>query len=456
MRQNRSKTFDWKTFFASSMFFFVALVNPRDFPINNVPLVYPAFFLFGMLIGPDKILKGFKRTKFLCILLITYWMYFRMLILIKGGSIGLGDLAYILEPLMIFGAAGAATIKPGGTKAALWALVTMITLSTAFGIWIYFIGEPVASWRSTIHSSIGGSLLQGELMRDIDTKTDLAAVVVRNTGLSYFIFSFSYQIAVALLISLIGLLSMRRVLSFKKLSLLIGAFIILFVGMITNTERATVLSVSVGLLSFFLITKEKIFNARTIITFTICILAVMTLLNYSSKWEHRATLHNRSIAEEKTYVRAYMVIPAIASVFFEPLGAGGMSDYYEEVAYRVGWVTSSHAPKASHNHFANVIMYTGIVGIFFTILLFRGLWKKIKYIRLSALGEEEIILAVACIATIVHSFTHNAGFFIGERATHIVFGLLWGATAKTVSKAVKTRPVLPYNTFYPQFRNIKK
>jgi len=226
--------------------------------------------------------------------------------------------------------------------------------------------------------------------------------------------------------------------------------------MITNTERATVLSVSVGLLSFFLIKKEKMLTTRMIITFIICILAVMALLNYSSKWEDRATLHNRSIAEEKTYVRAYMVIPAIGSIFFEPLGAGGMSDYYENAAYRMGWISPLGGPAASHNHFANVIMFTGIVGIFLTISLFRGLWKKIKYVRSLPFGVEEVILAVACIGCIIHSLTHNAGFFIGERATQIVFGLLWGATAKTVSKAIKTRPLSHYNTFYPQFRNIKK
>ena len=176
--------FDWKTFIAYSLFFFIVLLNLRDFPINNLPLIYPAFLFFGVLIGPHNILEGFRRTKFLSILLIIFWIYFKLLILIKGGGIELGTVAKLLEPLLIFGAAGATGIKRGGTKAAVWALVFAITLSTAFGIWIFFIGEPVSSWRTLIHTSIGGNLLQGELLRERDFKIDQAIILVRNTGLS--------------------------------------------------------------------------------------------------------------------------------------------------------------------------------------------------------------------------------------------------------------------------------
>ena len=423
------RNFDWKTFFASSIFFFAALVNPRDFPIHNVPLIYPAFFLFVLLIGPYNVTEGFRRTKFLSFLLFTYWFYVNILSLIKARSITLGSFAYLLEPLLIFCAAGMATIRHGGTKAAFWALVSIITLSTACGIWIYFIGEPVASWRSALQGSTGGNLLQGEFIRDVDVMIDPSTVVLRNTGLSYHIFTFSYQLAVAILLTLVSLLSMRRSLSIKYLFLW-GALVILFIGMLTNTERATVLSVSIGLLSFFLIKGKKILDFQIIVTFILSIFVVISLFNYSQKWEERYTLHDRPTVGEKIYIRGIVVpIAAIGSVFFEPLGAGGMSDFYKDVANRVGWF-SGYGPQASHNHFANVIMYTGIVGVFLTMSLFRGLLKKIQYIRLSNLGEEVIILLVACIACIIHSLTHNAGFFKGGYETNIVFGLLWGGTAK--------------------------
>jgi hypothetical protein len=433
----RDKNFDWRTFFASSMFFLVVLVNPRDFPVHNVPLIYPAFLLFVILIGPYNIRKGFLKTRFLCILIISYWFYFRMIILIKGGTFHLGHLAYLIEPLIIIGAVGMATIRPSGTKAALWALVSMITLSTACGIWIYFIGEPLITLRSMLHSTVGGNLLYGEFLREIDLRTDITTIVMINAGLSYYIFSFSYQLAVATMIILAALLSMRLSLNIKHLALW-GVLLLLFVGIIINTQRATIISMTLGLMSFFLIKGYNIFNFRTIITSISCLILVFALLNYTSRWEEHYTIHKRSTYFEEVYSRG-IVIPmaAIESIIFEPLGAGGLSNNYKEVAYRAGWITPYGIPRSAHNHFANVIMYTGIIGIILLILLFRGLWRKIKHIHVTSIGGEEAFLAAACITAIVQSFTHNGGFFSLEPATLIVFSLLWGATATTRLKKFK-------------------
>lgn len=402
------------------------MINPRDFPVNNVPLFYPAFLLFAVFIGSRNMLEGFRRTKFLSILLIVYWSYYRILILINGGTIGIGNIAYLLEPLLIFGVAGTAAIKPGGTKAALWALVFTITLSTVCGIWIFFIGEPVLSWRTAIHSSIGGNLLQGEFTRDIDLRIDQALIVVRNTGLSYKIFIFSYQLAVAIAMTLVGFFSLRGHLNLKKL-LLVGVLLILIVGMITNTQRATLVSSSAGFLSFFLISKEKIISTKMFLGFLIIISVIVGIVYYPSSNWGGYTLFERSFQKEEISVRASMAIPAIKSILFEPLGAGGLSDYYRDIAFTKGWAVGSNV-RSAHNHFASVVMYTGIVGIFVILSLFSRLLKKLKFIRSSALGDDVKILFIGCITLIIHSLTHNAGFFAGERATYIVFGLLWSAT----------------------------
>jgi O-Antigen ligase len=431
LANERNTNLDRRIFIASSIFFFAALINPRDFPVPNVPLIYPAFFFFTMLIGPHRILQGFRRTKFLCVILSSYWFYLNLLFLIKGRSVGLGSLAYLVEPLLVLGAVGAVTIRHGGTKAALWALVSMVTLSTACGIWIYFIGEPVASLRSALHSSIGGSLVQGEYLRDVDLREDVANAFGINAGLSYFVFLFSYQLAVTMLIVLTTLLSTRFLLSKKNLPLW-TFFVILFVGVITNAERATILSVSTGLLCFFLIKGKRILNTKFAITFILCVVTVISLMSYTSKMYERFSLQGRVTRAEEIYVRGFIIpTAAVSSIFFEPLGSGGMSNHYKKVAYRVGWAGLGGA-TSSHNHFTNIIMYTGIVGVFITLSLFLGLWRKIKYIRLSAMDNNTIILGVVCITAIVHSLTHNAGFFMLEPATLIVFGLLWGSTAGMV------------------------
>jgi hypothetical protein len=258
----------------------------------------------------------------------------------------------------------------------------------------------------------------------------MAKLSIINSGLSYHIFSFSYQLAVAMLIVLTTLLSTRVLLGKKNLPFWVF-FVILFIGVITNTERATILSISIGLLSFFLIKGKRILNTRFAITFILCVVIVISLMSYTSKMYERSTIQKRITHAEEIYVRGFIIpTAAISSIFFEPFGAGGRSNHYKKVAYRVGWF-DLRGPKSSHNHFTNTIMYTGIVGVFITLSLFRGLWRKIKYIRLSTMDDDTTILGVVCITAVVHSLTHNAGFFNLEPATVIVFGLLWGATFVT-------------------------
>lgn len=442
LNDDKNKDFDWKTFYTSLIFFFVALVNIRDFPIPNVPLIYPAFLIYFICIGPEKLFESYRRTKLLCLLLIIYWCYQKSILLIKGGKITLYELGIFLEPLLIFCAAGMATIRPGGTKAAIWALIFAITLSTAGGIWIYFIGEPLASLVRTLHSQIGGNFLQGEILGSANITADLVSAVKRNSGLTSRVFGFAYQLAIATVLVIMTFLSRKRTLSITNVTL-IGIFIILFIGIITSAERGPILSVSAGLLFFFFIDREKMLNLGTVTGFILSILVVVTVFHYSSKWEDKYTIHKRTAEEGRTYVRA-VVMPtaAMETIFTEPLGAGvlskdlatshwRMSDNYIRVAYENGWL-NPFGPKSPHNHFANIIMYTGIVGIFLALSLFWGLWKKIRkmqYLRASV-NIEEFVLPFACITAIVHSFFQNAGFYMGEPATQIAFGLLWGTSAR--------------------------
>lgn len=426
----RDRDLDWKAFIASSIFFFMASINLRDYPVNNVPLIYPTFVLFVLIVGPRKIVQGFLKTRFLSFLIIAYWFYYRMLIFANIGYYDLGYLAYLVEPIMMFVAAGMVTIRPGGAKAALWALVTAIVFSTVCGIWIYFIGEPLSSFRSSIHTTIGGNLLTEEFIREKDQQIDVTTIVARNTGLSYFIFSFSYQLAVVTSIVSVSLWLTKQIFNLKVL-ILWFCIVILFVGIVTNSERASIISVSIGLLSLFLIKWERISKFRVIVLCIIGFIVSMAITNYFSNKEEHYTLYQRRTDSARLFVRSIVVpIAAITTVFYQPLGAGGMSDSYKNVASKVGWLNLRGEPSSGHNHFANVIMYTGIVGIIITILLFRELWKKIKYVRILKYTEVETILVIACITSVVHSFTHNTGFFTLEPVTLIVFGLLWASTSQ--------------------------
>src|SRR5688572_9855920 len=74
----------FKTAIAATMFFSVALFNPRDFPIENVPLIYPAFLLFWMVMGNRTMLQALRKARFIFLLLVAYQTYFTILRLTLG------------------------------------------------------------------------------------------------------------------------------------------------------------------------------------------------------------------------------------------------------------------------------------------------------------------------------------------------------------------------------------
>ena len=170
------------------------------------------------------------------------------------------------------------------------------------------------------------------------------------------------------------------------------------------------------------------------ISFIIFISLVLGIMSYTSKWAGAfETLYGRDLVKERIIVRAYIAIPGFLSVLYHPFGAGDVwsNKYYSEAAERVGWIDRDGRAVAPHNHFAGLIIDLGIVGYFLMLALFSKLWKKIKYVRLSVLYDDWKIIVAGCITCIIHSLTHNGGFFTGDSPTLIIFGMLWSATAKT-------------------------
>jgi hypothetical protein len=428
------------------MFFFCALVNPRDFPISNLPLIYPGFLLFSVLMGLNNIVKGFRRTKLLWVLLITAQGYSLILGLVFGNSFRLVLLAYPLEGFLFLGAAGAATVVRGGTKAALSALLFIIVLSAASGIWIVFIGEPVQSWKSTLQSSIGGNLLKGTYVCEIDQRDDAVNILEKtlnlkiNSGLTREVFSFSYQIGAAILITIIALLRLSMQLSRKQKLSLVACFLILGVSVVTNGERATLASVA-GVLLLLLLTQWKyLLKFRVVVYLLIFISISVVVFSYAYDLTGNVSRIQRSAFHGKTLLRL-TIIPVIAfeSILHEPLGCAGMSDQYKRRSASVGYVGSEDSYLGPHNHFIVIMMYTGVVGFVLIMMLFWQLWKKLKYVRSGVCGFEEMLLGFVCVGLIIHSLFHNTGFFAAEPTTLIVFGLLWGATAYNVRRRSRQR-----------------
>lgn len=415
------------------MLFGSFLINPRDYPVLNVPLIYIVFVIFVCYVGIKQIIEGFRRTLMLIVLVSLYWAYYQLLVYFEGIYLTLEEYAYIIEPTILFSATGAVTTKRDGAKIALTALVFTITLSNLAGLWIYFIGEPFSTIRTTLHASVGGNLIEGSMIRWKDLNEDVAMKVLRNTGLSYSVFTFSYQLGLALVVSSAAFFYKLR----KKTKIILCITIFtLALGVMTNTERATILSFVAGMTFFYYINFKKIIRLKTIAITILLLLVFGFVVNLTNSWYGKNTMMGRSFSLDKISVRLYMVIPAVISGFQQPLGNGSRSLYYENEAKKYGWVDKHGRAVAAHNHFANIFQSVGILGVIIIFTLFITFIKKIIYINKKRDNFIEILLVIGCIACVTHSLTHNGGFFRGDFATQIVFALLWGTsnTAKLIKK----------------------
>ena len=423
---------DKKIFISSFFFFLVVLVNPRDFPLTNIPCIYPAFLVVIGFVGIRNIISGIKKTWFLQLLIIVQWFYLVALKSFQGHSLKLGEIPYLIEPLLILSiAGGVATYRPGGPRIGIVALLSAVSISAGCGLWIHFIGEPIKSLYSILQRNAKGTIVE------IITVLREHSAMNGRAGLALHIFLFSFQNAIALSLISANLLDPKRP-AIKNYFMIAICFIILFVAMVICAERATVGSVLIGLLFYLALTGRKIINLRSIFGILIISLAAFFILQYMSKTNINALQH-RSLNEIRLKTRLLiMPIAAIETIFYQPCGAAGMSQHYKKIAREKHYRKYGKA-VAPHNHYANTIMYTGMMGVILVCSLFWGLATKILFLKKIKNNGVELLLATACITALVHATTHNAGFFKLEPSTLIVFGLLWGACANSNKISNKVR-----------------
>jgi len=408
-----------KLLITSFLFFLIVLVNPRDFPFPNVPLIYPAFVIALAILGIRRIVLGIKRTLSLQLLIVIYWCYLTCLRNLYGYPLKLGDIPYLIEPLVILVFAGSvASFRNDGAKIGTCALVGAISLSSGLGLWIHFIGEPIKSLYSMVQKTSTGTII------DIATKTYGHPAVNGRAGLANSAFLFSYQNAVALSLIVTNFMDPKRSL-IKNYLIFFPYFAILFLEMIVCAERATVGSVLIGVLFYMVLAAKRVVNFKSIFSILFVSIIAVFLIQYSSSRDSN-NLQHRSLNEAKLTMRLLvMPMTAIETIYHQPFGAGTISHHYEKVARKKGYYKNGH-PIGAHNHYANIIMYTGIVGIILTSVLFILLTKKILMWKKINDSGIELIIASACVTSLVHATSHNAGFFKLEPATLIIFGLLWG------------------------------
>lgn len=423
-------TMDWKIFSVFCIFYFAALTNVRDFPIPNIPLLYLAYLPLIPLFGVRRLKKGIQSTWQLSVINGAYWLYLILLrIMLQRFVFNIVYIAQILEPFLIFSATGMAAQTKKGTRSAFWALLAVLVLSTTAGNWIYFIGEPVQSFRITMQSSVGGNLVAGEHMRQSDKDLFKDEGIKRNSGLSVFAFHFSYELALAAII--LTLIIMSRKIIFDVFSVvLVGMLLMVIIGIVTNAERASLLSITVGIVVFFLSTRTKIPIARIVIMGCVGLGMIVLIQMHSEDWEGQSLFKRKLNSGNESIGVRMSVIPlaAVSTVFESPFGAGDIykAKTFNIIAKNLNWISASGEVQGVHHHFASIILNTGVFGIFLVWWFGLVLWKNLKWSVKSASSEggPEVMLSAACIGLAIHSFTHNAGFFESDPGLQITLALL--------------------------------
>ncbi len=350
----------------------------------------------------------------------SYWIYHTLIKLTLGISVGIGDLAFLIEPILLFAAAGAATAVTGGKRAVLWAFVVAVVISTFFGFGSIYVGGKFLKLNEILHATLLSK------PRHVDA---IHRLTLGNAGLSLFIFRFAYQLATAMMIALALLLSNSTKKTEK--SLLLICLIFLAAGMMSNGERSIVLSLAGGAVCFICLSRNYALIIKMMLVMILCAFLFYFKSYLSVPAEGLDTLSNRMDFGLEQFGRIKAALIAVASVLHHPFGSGEMSPYYAEFARKHHYISGSGQIFLSHNDFANTIMFTGVVGVA-AILSFLIVYARILlYFRNhSQEMQHEIVIFAGSITALANSFAHNQGLFSREFAVCFTMGLVFASYKK--------------------------
>ena len=300
-------------------------------------------------------------------------------------------------------------------------ILLLITLSVFWGLLIYFFGEPFQSIRLTI---LGTNSVYVQVQGS------------RIAGFSSSIFSFSYQLTTAVV------LSFGAYLAEKKIKWLL-VFSLLIIGVILNGERSS------ALMSFLAVASMLFFHFRNQFkTFIVLLLVVFLVVGAAkhfisppgNKSAHYETLLYRlgNKRQGEFLGRSLQGFAGLLSVMKNPLIGATNKQYQKEVhrlfkKYAHSRISSHEEIPAPHNHYINVGMHAGIPGMLIGLLFLLILLKIVKRTWNRKIIQSEfktyyLAICYALLAVLGNALFHNHGIFFAETASLAVVGLLGAAS----------------------------
>lgn len=397
-------------------------------PIRTVPLLPVApvnvicyMIIIYSLIAFPTIKKTIPRT--VALLLVTFLVYsfLDFFVSLYKSEEPINIYSRLRPPLLVIIMCLVASSEKG-FKWAFKFILLMIVLNIIFGLLLTTFGEPFESIRTLVIGRRSASIL---------------GIGDRITGFSGSIHAFSYVIAAA------PIMALTLYFAEKKLIWLL-MFISTILGLVFNAERSPSLMVVICLALWIFIGKGISFK-------NIIILAIAVVLSGVFVMNVIDTKRNPQSSDEKTLVhrlresregeflqRIRQQIAGLITIIKNPV-IGGTDEKYQKVLTSLMYSTSGGYVKvekdwyirapASHNHYINIGIKTGLpgLGIFsiFTILLLKSL-KKFKHNTLYRRNMSYYYSGslYSLIAVFGNALFHNNGIFFVEITSWIVLGLI--------------------------------
>jgi len=427
----------WRVFLGVALYVFVASINARDWPFPSIPSIYLAFPISLMLIGSHWKLLRFVKGQWLFVAVMVFqWIWYNGLRYLADHSISYRSAAYLFEPLMLFVVGAGGIIAAKDPRPALAGFLVSIVLCTLAGFWIIYIGEPISSWNEalhTYHAEAPGGMVEQLVNPDVVTWS-----ATRNGGLSGYIPTFSYQLCGALAAA--SIISILQRSSNNRLFLLI-ATVILALGVVSNAERSAIAAAVAGIV--LALWKARLFPAAlprsVVVVFVVGAVLSLYMEHTRASGAFDARMRNWQISDELVRLKAQLV--AVMSVRENPIGNGGLSPGYESWASNVGLVDSQGNAIAPHNHYVNIIMYGGLVGLLCVSVLLSYIWRQLSsLLKETRSVEDSAWYAAACgglVAALANACLHNQGPFRGELAACFLIGVVTagGLFSRSIQKA---------------------
>ena|GEM_PF-5318738 len=400
-------------------------------PVSLENVIYAA--------GLVLLLRGWKSTKkrisgrpLLLAIVVTAFMviqYYARLTAGEDSSLAVSLLRRGMLVLM-----GAASLRSWRrVRIATIVVVVSVLFSASIGV-LTVMDNPLAKRISQIHTELMAEQADDENL-NLDKKLQMDSS--RVVGLRGSAFAFSYLTAAGILL-LIGLAMDSWKHQRKKLFWMANSgILVMFLAVILNAERSSVLCLGVGLLFLLWRGRSAILGAILCILIGAGYMLIKSndqLLKFQDSDRHNLIIRMQTGEGNNDRARLGYAIGGILTVIENPLTGGSNVDYQRNlhriplIADNIMWGYGNLPP--SHNTYVNAGQRAGVMGwIFMGVLLwilFHTGREAVLWHVPREMQNTMRALWAALAAVLVNAFFHNQGILSAEPMTWALMALCLG------------------------------